>query len=217
MIYLIGGPPRVGKTTLTEALAKRISFPYFTLDHVTSVIAPYIPEQEYVTRLPLRVARQETNFSNDVFYAKYTPEEVVDFYLCQAETYWPGVENFIRYAIEDDHDLILEGWQILPHLLQAVVTPENEDKLKVIFLYKNNLENIVSGLKVSIARNDWVIKNTKDESTFLAIAKMMNHFGGYIEKQAKEYNFRSVNTDFNFEERIKESLESILISTIDNN
>jgi 2-phosphoglycerate kinase len=210
MIYLIGGPPRVGKTSLADALAKRISLPYFTLDHVTSVISPYIPEQEYVIKLPLRVAREETNFSNDVFYAKYSPEQIVDIYLRQAETYWPGVENFIRYAIEDDHDLILEGWQLLPHLLQAVVTPDTEAKLKIIFLYKSNLENIVSGLRTSTARNDWVIKNTKDESTFLAIAKMMNHFGGYIEKEAHEYNFRSVNTDFNFQQKIKESLESIL-------
>src|SRR5687767_6523633 len=126
MIYLIGGPPRGGKTILAEELAKRISVPYFTLDHVTSVIAPYIPEQEYVTRLPLRVARQETNYSNDVFYAKYSTERIVDFYLCQAETFWPGVENFIKYAIQDEHDLILEGWQILPHLLHAVITPENQ-------------------------------------------------------------------------------------------
>ena len=210
MIYLIGGPPRVGKTTLTQALAKRTSFPYFTLDHVTSVIAPYIPEREYVTKLPLRVARQETNYSNDVFYARYSTVQIADFYLHQAETYWPGVENFIKYAVEDDHDLILEGWQILPRLLQAVVTPENEDKLKIIFLYKINAENIVSGLKASTARNDWVIKNTKDENTFLAIAKMVSYFGSYIEKEAKEYNFRSVNTDFDFEKKIKESLESML-------
>ncbi len=87
MIYLIGGSPRCGKTTLAEALAKKTSFPYFTLDHVTSVVAPYITEQEYAIRLPLRVARQETNYSNDVFYARYSTEQIVNFYLCQAETY----------------------------------------------------------------------------------------------------------------------------------
>lgn len=211
MIYLIGGPPRGGKTTLAEELAKRTSVPYFTLDHVTSVIAPYVPEEEYATRLPLREARQETDFSNDVFYARYSPEEIVDFYLSQAQTYWPGIESFINYAIEDEHDLILEGWQILPHLLQAVVTPENEDKFKIIFLYKTSHEDIVSGLKASTARNDWVIKNTKEESTFIAIAKMVSHFGSYVEREAKEYNFRGVSTDSDFEQKIDESLESILI------
>jgi 2-phosphoglycerate kinase len=209
MIYLIGGSPRSGKTTLAEALAKKISYPYFTLDHVTSVIAPYISEQEYASRLPLRVARQETNYSNDVFYAKYSTEQIVDFYFCQAGTYWSGIENFIKYAVEDDHDLILEGWQILPYLLNTVVTSENRDKLKIIFLYKINLENIVLGLKANTARNDWVIKNTKEESTFMSIAKMISYFGSVIEKEAEEHNFRSINTDFRFEQIIRESLESI--------
>ncbi len=92
-----------------------------------------------------------------------------------------------------------------------MVTPENKDRLKIIFLYKINVENIVSGLKANTARNDWVIKNTKNENTFPAIAKMISYFGSYIEKEAKEYNLCSVNTDIDFEQKIKESLESISI------
>lgn len=206
MIYLIGGSPRVGKTNLAEALARRTSFPYFSLDHVTSVITPYISEQEYESKLPLFASRLRRE-TVDVFYAKYTAEEIVDFYLRSAETYWTGIANFIRYAVEDKHDLILEGWQIVPHLLQPLVTPENQDKLKIIFLYKSNVEHIVSGLKANTAEIDWALRNAKEESTFSAIAKMISYFGGYIEKEAKQYNFRSINTDVDFKEKIKESLK----------
>jgi 2-phosphoglycerate kinase len=211
MIYLIGGPPRCGKTILAEALAKRLSFPYFTLDHVTSVISPYIPEHAYATKLPLRVARQETNFSNDVFYAKYSAEQTVDIYLRQAETFWPGVENFIKYAAQDEHDLILEGWQILPHLLHEIITPENREQIKARFLYKLDVEKIVSGLKASTVRNDWVVRNTKDESTFHAIAKMINRFSSYFEKETKKYDFRSLNMDSNFEQTIAEAVASLSV------
>jgi 2-phosphoglycerate kinase len=210
MIYLIGGSPRVGKTKLAEALARKTSFPYFSLDHVTSVITPYIPEQEYETKLPLFAARLKKE-TVDVFYARRSTEQIVNFYLGSAEIYWAGVANFIRYAVEDEHDLILEGWQILPHLLQTLGTPEHQDKLKIIFLYKSNVENIVSGIKANTAKIDWVLRNTKEESTFLAIAKMISYFGNYIEKEAKEYNFRSVNTDVDFEQKIKESLEFISV------
>jgi 2-phosphoglycerate kinase len=201
---------RVGKTNLAEALARKTSFPYFSLDHVTSVITPYIPEQEYETKLPLFAARLKKE-TVDVFYARHPTEQIVNFYLRSADTYWAGVANFIRYAVEDEHDLILEGWQILPHLLQTLVTPENQVKLKIIFLYKSNMENIVSGLKANTAKIDWVLRNTKEESTFLAIAKMISYFGNYIEKEAKEYNFRSVNTDVDFEQKIQESLEFISV------
>ena len=209
MIYLIGGPPRGGKTTLSEALAKRLSVPYFTLDHVTTLISPYIPEREYATRLPLRVASQETGPGADVFYAKYSTEQIVNFYLRQAETYWPGVANFIKYALEDEHDLILEGWQILPRPLRALVTPENEDRLKIIFLYKTDVEKIVYGLKANTAKRDWVIRNTRDESTFTSIAKMISHFGGHIEKEAKECDFRVVNMDSDFTRTMEELLDTL--------
>lgn len=206
MIYLIGGSPRVGKTNLAEALAIKTSFPYFSLDHVTSVITPFIPEQEYATKLPLFAARLRKE-TVDVFYANHSTEQIVNFYLRSAETYWAGIANFIRYAVEDEHDLILEGWQILPHLLQSLVTPENQDKLKIIFLYKNNVEHIVSGLKANTAKIDWVLRNAKEENTFSAIAKMISYFGDYIEKEAKQCNFRSVDTDIDFKQKIKESLE----------
>lgn len=208
MIYLIGGPPRCGKTTLAEALAKKTSFPYFSLDHVTSVITPYIPEREYATKLPLFAARRE-RLSIDVFYARYSSAQIVNFYLRQAETFWAGVENFIKYAIEDEHDLILEGWQILPHLLHAALTPENQDKLKIIFLYKLNVESVVSGLKANTVRVDWVLRNTKEDATFSAVAKMISYFGGYVEKGAKKYNFPGVNTEIDFEQKMEESLESM--------
>lgn len=210
MIYLIGGPPRCGKTTLAEALAKVKSIPYFSIDHVSSVIGPYIPESEYKRAFPLRTAGEGANYSNDVFYAKYSSQQIVDFYLRQSETCWPGVKNFIEYALGDEHDLILEGWQLLPHLVSSVVTPENRGKARVLFLYKVDVEDIVAGLKASKAKNDWVIKNTKNESTFSAIARMISYFGSYIEADSRKYNFRAVNTDFAFEQKIADSLTTLL-------
>ena len=210
MIYLIGGPPRGGKTTLAEALAKKKSIPYFSIDHVASVIGPYVPAGEYKRAFPLHIAAEESSYSNDVFYAKYSSRQVVDFYLRQAETCWPGVENFIKYALEDEHDLILEGWQILPCFLRSVITSENQPRLKILFLYKADMEAIVAGLKANRAKNDWVIKNTKNESTFPAIAGMISRFGSYIEAEAEKYNLQAINTDFDFKQKIAGSLRMLL-------
>lgn len=208
MIYLIGGPPRAGKTILATALAQKTSCPYFSIDHIAQVIVPYIPEQDYAVRLPLRVARQNAHYSNESFYEKYSPEESVDLYLRQAETYWPGVENFINYALEDDHDLIIEGWQILPNRLRRVIAPHT--RARTVFLYKRSELEIAAGLRSHVAKNDWVIKNTEKEETFDAIAKMISVFGALIEREAASSDFRAVNTDREFETTIKQTLEFLL-------
>jgi 2-phosphoglycerate kinase len=210
MLYLIGGPPRCGKTTLAELLAKEKSIPYFPIDHITSVLTPYIPAHEHESALPLSIARKATNYSNDIFYAKYAPQQIVGFYLQQADTYWPGVENFIKYALTDEHDLILEGWPILPAFIHAVSTPANQAKLKIVLLYKLDRAAIVAGLKANTAKLDWVIRHTKDEATYRAIAEMISQFGSYIEAEAKKYNLAAVNTDFAFQRKIADALKILL-------
>jgi 2-phosphoglycerate kinase len=210
MIYLIGGPPRGGKTTLAEVLAKEKAIPYFSIDHVTSVITPYIPAQEQKSAFPLRAAGEGMNYSNDLFYAQYATRQIVDFYLRQAETCRPGVENFIRYALTDEHDLILEGWQILPRFLPPLLTSENHDQLRILFLYKSDPAAIVAGLKANEGKNDWVRRNTKNESTFPAIAKMISYFGSYIAAEAKKYHLQAINTDFAFQRKIADALQILL-------
>ncbi len=208
MLYLIGGPPRTGKTTLAAALMQRTSFPYFSIDHIAQVIIPYIPESDRATKLPLRTAIQEAQYSNDAFYTTFSPEQAVALYQRQAATIWAGVENFITYALNAGHDLIIEGWQIIPSRLRPIV--ETRDDVKVVFLYKLRELEIVSGLKSHTARNDWVITNTQREDTFNAIGRMMSGFGAIVEREAASNGFRAVNTDVDFHATILQTVEFLL-------
>ena len=136
MIYLIGGPPRCGKTTLARELSKRLVIPYVPADYLTSAISPYIPQEDVKERLPRWYARIKTEKSNDRLYAEYTPQEIVSFYLVEAETYWPGIKNFILYALHEGQNFIVEGVQFRPDLVQALLHAEGEDNFNAIFLYK---------------------------------------------------------------------------------
>ena len=122
--------------------------------------------------------------------------------------YWPGVENFIHYALEADHDLIIEGWQILPNRLRRVITPHA--RARIVFLFKRSEFEIAAGLRAHVAKNDWVIKNTERAETFDAIARMISCFGAVIEREAASSGFRAVNTDREFETTIMQTLQFLL-------
>ena len=139
MIYLIGGPPRCGKTTLARTFAEKNKIPFFSIDHISSMISPYIPENQQENSFPLRTARRNANNSNDLFHERYTHEEIVNFYFTQAATIWPGIKNFIEYGIRDHHDFILEGWQIFPEFLKEINKAYTDRSLKILFLYVKNL------------------------------------------------------------------------------
>ena len=204
MLYLIGGPPRCGKTTLSAALAKKLQIPYFSIDHIASVISPYIPSERQDESFPLRSLRQKVNNDNDRFFETYSAEEIVRVYQRQAATLWPGVRNFIDYAIEDEHTLILEGWQLLPHFLAEIPSAERSGNLQIQFLYKTDVEDILSGLKANDPVNDWVLRHTKEEASFTRIAQMISCFGKTIERETGELRFEAVNLDRDFAERISD-------------
>jgi 2-phosphoglycerate kinase len=129
-------------------------------------------------------------------------------YERHAQALWSGVENFIHYALDADHDLIIEGWQIIPSRLRSVV--EARDRARAVFLYKLRELDIVAGLKSHTAKNDWVIKNTQRDGTFNAIGRMISGFGAVIEREATANGFRAVNTDADFDATIMQTLEFLL-------
>jgi 2-phosphoglycerate kinase len=93
VLYLIGGPPRCGKTKLSVALARKLRIPYFSIDHIASVIPPYIPAERQDESFPLKALRRQVNNDKDRFCETYSAEEIVAVYQRQAATVWPGVRG----------------------------------------------------------------------------------------------------------------------------
>lgn len=90
MIYLIGGPPRCGKTTVAKLLSKKLDIPWIsthTLESIVSVTLKqaYGAEDKGITEaFPKDEIRKATEHSNDRMYTEYTPEEIAQAYIKQA-------------------------------------------------------------------------------------------------------------------------------------
>lgn len=91
MVILIGGIGCTGKTLLASQLMKKTNIPYFPLDHLMMGIYRGMPD------------------------CAFTP---MDDQFVLGEKMWPIIKGMIMTNIENDHSIILEGFQLLPHLLK---------------------------------------------------------------------------------------------------
>ncbi len=173
------------------------------------MITPYIPSTEQAERLPLRFATSGSGLrQRRPLRRRYSPERSWRSITGSgADTTSRGrrLENFIGHALDADHDLIIEGWQILPSKLRAAI--DSCADVKVVFLVKTDERAIVSGLKSHRGKNDWVIKNTRAEGTFGAIASMIGSFGAVTARDASAYGFRAINTDVAFDATLAEAAD----------
>ena len=201
MIYLIGGSPRCGKTTVAKKLAMKSHIPWFPADYLASAVSQYISEEERADKFPLSNIRKQNN-SNDFLYSNYSPSEIVRFYETQAETVWPGLKAFIEYAVHDKQDFILEGYQIRPKLLSQL-DKEIQKDIRPAFLYKKDILDIEAGMKKGTESGDWLIANTKEDSTFAKVTEMVSVFGDKTASEAKECNMPLFNMDGDFDEKVE--------------
>jgi putative acetyltransferase len=107
MIILIGGTGCAGKTLLANQLMRKTNIPYFPLDHLMMGIYRGMPN------------------------CGFTP---MDGQFVLGEKLWPVIKGLIMTNIENDHKMILEGVQLLPHLLSDF-PPDYLDKILPVFLF----------------------------------------------------------------------------------
>jgi len=205
MIYLVGGPPRCGKTTVARLLAEKIHFPILPADYLRVVLYPFLTKKEIQKKFPLNYIKQKFNRVNDIIYKDFTPREIIKYYKKQSRTIWPSLKACLCRALFEKDNLIIEGCQIQPNLIHQFIKnhPECAKNIRVVFLYKKSKDVIIQDLKRNDHKGYWAIHNIKKEDTFYKIAKIINLYGKYVKKEAEKYNFPVFNMEENFKNKIQ--------------
>jgi 2-phosphoglycerate kinase len=221
MIYLIGGPPRCGKTTLAKKLSQTLHIPWVSADTFESITQEILASIGYFegdgglerldALLPKAKLRTLTGGSNDRMYNSYTAQEIADSYKQQARFSWTAIETAIKCEISEGHDYIIEGHQIHPQLVDKIVGCYGSDKIRVIFLIKLDLALTSEGLQKNDAFSDWAIQKTTDTATFPQIAAMINEYSRFFKEEAEKYSYNVTRVDEHFTEQIDAAC-AILIS-----
>lgn len=194
MIYLIGGPPRSGKTILSKKISRKLGIPCISVDALETIVRAYTPKSQWKVKFPKNDIRNKTKQSNDLMYGSYTARKIMQAYIIQGKSVWKAIELFIECEIHEGNDYIFEGHQIHP-LLVFQLKKKYGKNIREIFLIKTEPMNLVRGALKNKAASDWFIRKTRDEKTYSKIADMLCMYGEYIKKEAIKNKLTVVSTD----------------------
>src|SRR3989344_1580098 len=119
MIYLIGGPPKCGKTTLSKKLSKKLGIPWISADTLQTIAKEYTNKKDISKKFPWSTIRKIKK-SNDIAFGEYTSKEIVKLYTTQAKVTYGAIDMVSICEITDGNDYIIEGYQVEPQLVSAL-------------------------------------------------------------------------------------------------
>ncbi len=204
MIFLLGGPPRVGKSIIASQIRKKYIVSVVSTDSLGAVLenvlnlesAPDLFVFDKFNKMPM---------TEQVKLITKEPEKLIDYARKESHVVWKAVEAFIRRENDEGRDALIEGVAVLPELVSRL---ENIPH-RVVFL-GNQGENHKENIKKSAEENehDWM-RDVSDQyiSAFAMFVKQMS---AYIEQEAKKYGFEYIEMDKEpFENVTEEVMKSL--------
>lgn len=210
MIYLIGGPPRCGKTILAKRLSNQLKTSWISVDTLESIVSQYIDQKDIGKLMPKNILRRNTNNSNDLMYSKYSTDEILNAYLVQSKVSWKAVETLVKCMLCDDQSIIIEGHQLHPELISKIIKETNGESIKSVTLTKTDVDDIVETSRKSKEINDWFITKTANPEIHHKIAKMISKYSLFFSTEANKYRINDVAYNGNFEKQIITAQKALL-------
>ncbi|MGI9665685.1 MAG: hypothetical protein ACR2N2_01105 [Acidimicrobiia bacterium] len=112
-VFLIGGSPGAGKTTLGVALARRIGCPSLTIDDLRTGMLGISDPTEYPE---LHVIGRPDAIT---YFTTTSPDQMIEDADAQHTALWPAVRAIIRKRAHNREALVIDGWHLMPELVAA--------------------------------------------------------------------------------------------------
>lgn len=207
MIYLIGGAPRCGKTTLSKKLAQKLGLRWFASDSLRPIALAYTPKEEHPKKFPFVGMYDDIGHDNDVFFGKNSAEEILNADIVESIAIWPGLKEFIKHESIVGEGIVIEGSHLLPELVNELRGEKFFNDLRIAYLIKEDEQKILDGFSKNNSGFDWLVRNTKDEETLPRAARMVSVYGEFFKKEAEKYGFEVFNTETEFEEMLEKAID----------
>ena len=189
MIFLIGGPPRVGKSILSGEIRQKRAVSVVSTDTLGAVLENVL-SPEAAPELFAFSKFHEMPIAERVKLMMKDPAKLIDYVRKESYIVWKAVEAFIRNENDEGRDILIEGVAILPELMSSL----EGIPYRVVFIGnqgKNHKENIKRSAEEN--EHDWM-RDVCDQYIG-AFAMFVNRMSSYIEQETKKYGFKYIEMD----------------------
>ncbi|MBN2556903.1 MAG: hypothetical protein JXA97_13275 [Anaerolineales bacterium] len=189
MIFLIGGPPRVGKSIISSEIRQKCAVSVVSTDTLAAVLenvlSPEAAPGLYVFRkfhaMPL---------DEQLKLMMQDPAALIDFVRKESQVVWKAAEALIRRENNEGRDVLIEGVAALPELMSQI----EELPHRAVFIGNqggHHKENIKKSAQEN--EHDWM-RGASDEY-INAFALFVKRMSAYIEQEARKYGFEYIEMD----------------------
>jgi 2-phosphoglycerate kinase len=189
MIFLLGGPPRVGKSLISSEIRRRHAVSVVSTDALgaalENVLGPEAAPDLYVLRgfAELPLAQRLKSITED-------PAALIDCARRESYVVWRAVEAYVARENGEGRDLLVEGVAVLPELIGRIVGIPHQ----VVFVgnqgedHKENIRRFADEHE-----HDWM-RGASDQYVD-AFSVFVSRMSAYIEQEAKKYGFQYIAMD----------------------
>ena len=189
MIFLLGGPPRVGKSIIANEIRQKYAVSVISTDSLGAVLenvlspesAPDLFVFDRFNKMPM--AERVRLITED-------PAELIEYVRKESHVVWKAIDPFIRRENDEGRDVLLEGVAILPELVSRL-----EDIPHRVVFIGNQGENHKEYIKKSAKENEHDWMREMSDQYISAYALFVRQMSFYIEQEAKKYGFEYIEMD----------------------
>jgi len=169
------------------------------------------PKAQREKKFPYSKLQREAEPYGDV--NQNPPSVLLRAEITEAKSLWPSIKAMIEDCIESKQSYIIEGVALMPDLVELLKKELYWHEIRLVYLAKNDLEEILDGFARNTSSHDW-LSGAKDNPELLRrVARMVQVKSEYITNLANKVGFTVVDTGVDFEKKIERLVQKILVDT----
>jgi 2-phosphoglycerate kinase len=119
MIFLIGGPPRVGKSRISSEIRQKHAVSVVSTDTLGAVLE-HVLSPEAAPDLFVFGTFHDMPMAEQVKFIMKDPAALIAYVRKESSVVWNAVEAFIRREHDEGRDVLIEGVAVLPELMSQL-------------------------------------------------------------------------------------------------